>query len=196
MSGLLRLPAELRIQIWEYAMNCAYIDITTVDWVDDSLQGTPRNERDRKTPEVALRLLETSRQIYAETHLLIFDLATFRIPCEFQLRAISKHAMLHNIRSIQSCDKLMSEVFFNLQPIKNTTSYEQCQTQSRFFTIFLPLLGHVEFRSFAIENLYLLDPRTPKDNKSLTKERAEFYRKLLEQRTREREDRPWLTFCL
>jgi hypothetical protein len=182
------------MQIWEYAMNCAYIGITIIDWIDDSLRGIPTDEEYRRTPEVALHLPETSWQIYNETHLLISKLATFRIPCEHHLRAISRHAMLRNIQSIQPSNRLMAELFCYLQPINYTAFYAEPQTESRYFTEVFPLLRHVEFRSFTVETLYTQDLSTPKGNRNFTEEKAEFYRRILAQRTREREGRPELTF--
>jgi hypothetical protein len=68
-SPLLRLPAELRDEIYKYALCGRVWDITPDYWDDD---------RPRLHTSEFLALLETSRQLYNETALLPFALGIFK----------------------------------------------------------------------------------------------------------------------
>jgi hypothetical protein len=100
----------------------------------------------------ALYLPETSRQIYAETHKLIFKLNTFAIVPHFKLDHVSPNAMLSNIRSLECLVRDGSVQF-----IKKT--YELCTLRNDDGSLYHPKIkkGFLSLLFPRLEHLVLHD---------------------------------------
>jgi len=178
-------------------MNCAYILIRyrhDSDRTKSKLRGVPQSDDGRKTTDIALQLPATSRQIHSDTRFLIFSLATFKVSQDYQLRLLSKHALLRNIESLRMSTACLQDLTCHCLFTKRQGLYQACQSQGDRFTKLLPRLTHLELDPRIVDEFHDFDHLDPYDKRTRAMKGAEFYRKLLEQRIRDREDRPSLTF--
>ena len=180
-------------------MSCAYVKLRyRIRWrsgAHSKHHGIPMNDDGTPAKDVALRLPATSRQIHAETRLLIFALTTFKIPQFYQARWISDHALLRNIQSL--CISNAGLWHFRLRYRTSThgrifNPVPHCK--SGCLTASFPRLVHLELAPCNVDDFHDFDHLDPEDEETRTMKGAGFYRRLLEQRIREREGRPSLTF--
>jgi len=178
-------------------MHCAYILIRyrhDSDRTKSKLRGIPMSDDGRKTKDIALRLPATSRQIHSDTRFLIFSLATFKIDQDYQLRLLSKHSLLRNIEFLRVSTACLRDLTCHCLFIESQGLYQTCQSKGDRFTKLLPRLTHFELAPRTVDEFHDFDHLDPYDERTRAMKGAEFYRRLLEQRTRDREDRPSLTF--
>ena len=179
-------------------MGCAYILIRyrhDSNRTKPKLRGIPTSDDGMATKDIALRLPATSRQIHAETRLLIFSLATFMVKQRYQFRLASKHVMLRNIKSLRMSTACLRDLTYFYPIFTESQGFEQAsQPRSDCFTKLFPRLTHLELAPRTVDNFHCFDHLDPYDDETRSMKGAEFYRRLLEQRIRDREGRPLLTF--
>jgi len=179
-------------------MSCAYILIRyrhDSDRTKSKLRGIPISNDGRKTKDIALHLPATSRHIHSDTRFLIFSLATFKIDQEYQFRLLSKHALLRNIKYLRMSTACLQDLTSHFPLFtKRQGLYQALQSRSDGFTKLFPHLTHLELAPRTVDEFYDFDHLDPDDEGTRTMKGAQYYRRLLEQRIREREGRPSLTF--
>ena len=179
-------------------MSCAYVKLRyriRRSGAHSKHQGIPMNDDGTPAKDVALRLPATSRQIHAETRLLIFALTTFKIPQFYQARWVSDHAYLRNIQSLRISNAGLWHFRLRYRTSIDGRIFNQVpHSKSGYLTESFPRLVHLELAPRTADGLHDFDHLDPEDEETRTMKGAEFYRRLLEQRIREREGRPWLTF--
>ena len=179
-------------------MSCAYILIRyrhDSNRTKSKLRGVPISDDGRKTKDIALHLPATSRQIHSDTRFLICSLATFKIDQDYQFRFLSKHALLRNIKSLRISTTCLRDLTCHYPLFtKRQGLYQAFQSRSDCFTKLFPLLTHLELAPRTVDEFHDFDHLDPDDEGTSTMKGSEYRRRLLEQRIREREGRPSLTF--
>ncbi|KAF2847890.1 hypothetical protein T440DRAFT_184618 [Plenodomus tracheiphilus IPT5] len=87
-SPLLRLPGEIRNIIYEYAMMGNVIEEPETTWSYTTAPTTPET---KGTVPVALNFLSVSRQVYAETRILLFKHSALKIHDLNNLRTLKRN---------------------------------------------------------------------------------------------------------
>ncbi|KAH6882096.1 hypothetical protein BKA58DRAFT_13634 [Alternaria rosae] len=155
---LLRLPAELRLQIWEDSMSCANVTIRhRLLWnrARSKPRGIPTNDDGTPAKDVALRLPATPRQIHAETRLLIFALITFKIQRCWQFHWVSEHALLRNIQSLCVSNVALWDWTYNFPDSTESQSVDQLpQFKIGYHTNIFPRLKHMELAPHNVNHLH------------------------------------------